>query len=455
MEHLNKLLSCIEKEPTIFKNPDLNYIVGLTNTQVKDLKKYAITNEFIKEEKKAFFLTQKGKKYLQENPIISWCSKEFPKRPEINLEYLKLDKMPPVLTKAIRCLARHLLEGEELKENSIEAYLKRELLSDNSVCIKLKKEIEDYILQGKKVKLTDFFEKFVAYGLTKSIIGILLLDVLAKNKEVLAIYEKLQFQLKLNQLMFDRMLFCPQNFEIQKTVMDDMPLLVDISKVLLNAGTKNILDITKSLIYFIRELDKYTLHTERLTKKTLRFRNVVMNAKDPISLFYRDIPKVLTGKLLSECGDELVDNYKIVLDELKNATKNMIEEISVFFFSSFNEKTRANLAKRFIKAQEFIGDKELRILLNNVVEKDADDILWINRIATFINKSRVPKDWSDEDVADFKIKVKELALKFFAIEAIVGVDMDCLSDEINNILTKILTLSKAEQNVILFKLVNA
>lgn len=454
MEHLNKLLSCIEKDPTIFKNPDLNYIVGLTNTQVKDLKKYAITNEFIKEEKKEFFLMKKGKLYLQENPIISWCSKEFPKRPEINLEYLKLDKMPPVLTKAIRCLARHLLEEEELKENSIESYLKRELLSDTSSCIELKKEIEDYILQGKKVKLTDFFEKFMSYGLTKSIVGILLLDVLAKNKEVLAIYEKLQFQLKLNQLMFDRMLFCPQNFEIQKTVMDDMPVLVDVSKVLSNNSTKNILDITKSLIYFIRELDKYTLHTERLTKKTLRFRNVVMNAKDPISLFYRDIPKVLTGNLLPECGDDLVDNYKNALEELKNATTNMISEISVFFFNSFNEKTRANLAKRFIKVQEFIGDKELRILLNNVVEKDADNILWINRIATFINKSRVPKDWSDQDVADFKIKVKELALNFFAIEAIVGADMDCLSRKVNNILSKISTLSKAEQNVILYKLVN-
>lgn len=454
MEHLNKLLSCIEKDPTIFKNPDLNYIVGLTNTQVKDLKKYAITNEFIKEEKKEFFLMKKGKLYLQENPIISWCSKEFPKRPEINLEYLKLDKMPPVLTKAIRCLARDLLEEEELKANSIESYLKRDLLSDASSCIELKKEIEDYILQGKKVKLTDFFEKFMSYGLTKSIVGILLLDVLAKNKEVLAIYEKLQFQLKLNQLMFDRMLFCPQNFEIQKTVMDDMPVLVDVSKVLSNNSTKNILDITKSLIYFIRELDKYTLHTERLTKKTLRFRNVVMNAKDPISLFYRDIPKVLTGNLLPECGDDLVDNYKNALEELKNATTNMISEISVFFFNSFNEKTRANLAKRFIKVQEFIGDKELRILLNNVVEKDADNILWINRIATFINKSRVPKDWSDEDVADFKIKVKELALNFFAIEAIVGADMDCLSRKVNNILSKILTLSKAEQNVILYKLVN-
>ena len=454
MEYLNKLLVCVEKDPKIFKNPDLNFIVGLTNTQIKDLKKYAIANELIKEDKKEYFLTEKGQKYLKENPIHSWCCKELPKRPEINLEYLKLDKMPPTLTKAIRCLARHLLEGEELKENSIESYLIRELLSGNSTCKNIKNEIEEYILQGKKIKLIGLFERFMFYGLTKSIVGILLLDVLAKNKDILAIYEKLQFQLKLNQLMFDRMIFCPQNFEIQKTVMDDLPILENISLVLSEEPSKNILDITKTLIYFIRDLEKYTLNTERLSKKTLRFRNVIMNAKDPISLFNRDIPKVLAGKFLAECDSEFLNAYKTAIDELKNATKNMVEEISDFFFESFNSKTRVDLTKRFESVEEFIGEKELRILFNNVTEKDADDILWINRIATFINKSRVPKDWTDEDVADFKIKVKDLALKFYTLEATVGTANVGQSESFDKLLAQILSLSKAEQSVILRKVVN-
>ena len=455
MEHLNKLLKNVEKESTIFKNPDLNFILGLTNTQIKDLKKFAIQNELIYEEKKEFFLTQKGKEYIAQNPIKSWCSKEFPKRPEINLEYLKLEKMPPILTKAIRCLARHLLENEDLKENSTESFLVRELLAENSTCKDLKKEIEQYVLQDKKIKLTDLFEHFQSYGLTKSIIGILLLDVLAHNKDILAIYEKLQFQLKLNQLMFDRMLFCPQNFEIQKTIMEELPILENISKVLSKEKTNNILDITKSLIYFIRELDKYTLHTERLSKKTLRFRNVIMNAKDPISLFYRDIPKVLSGKLLPECDEEFLKNYKSAIKELKNATNAMVDEINQFFFDSFNTKSREELSQRFEKVQEFIGEKELKILFNNVVEKEADNTLWINRIATFINKSRVPKDWSDEDVADFKVKVKDLAIKFYTIEATVGTTNLGISKNFDKIIKQLLELSKAEQNVILYKIVNA
>lgn len=454
MEHLNKLLYCVKKDSSIFKRPDLNFIVGLTNTQIKDLKKFAIANEFIKEDKKEFFLTEKGQKYLTENPLKSWCCNEFPKRPEINLEYLKLEKMPPILTKAIRCLARHLLENEELKENSIESYLMKELLSENSTCKNIKNEIEKYVLRGKKIKLTDLFEKFTSYGLTKSIVGILLLDVLAKNKDILAIYEKLQFQLKLNQLMFDRILFCPQNFEIQKTIMEDLPILEDISKILSDKPSKNILDITKNLIYFIRDLEKYTLHTERLSKKTLRFRNVIMNAKDPISLFNRDIPKVLSGKLLSECDSEFLKDYKTSIDELKNATSEMISEINKFFFESFKAKSRKELSDRFEKIQEFIGEKELKILFNNVVEKEADDILWINRIATFINKSRVPKDWNDEDVADFKVKVKDLALKFYTLEATVGITQVGISKNFEKVLKQLQELSQAEQCVIMRKIVN-
>lgn len=454
MEYLNKLLVYVEKDPKIFKKPDLNFIVGLTNTQIKDLKKYAITNELIKEDKKEYFLTPKGQNYLKENPIQSWCCKELPNRPEINLEYLKLDKMPPILTKAIRCLARHLLESEELKENSIESYLMRELLSESSTCKNIKNEIEEYILQGKKIKLTDLFERFMSYGLTKSIVGILLLDILAKNKDILAIYEKLQFQLKLNQLMFDRMIFCPQNFEIKKTIMEDIPIFEDISLVLSDKPTKNILDITKSLIYFIRDLEKYTLNTERLSKKTLRFRNAIMNAKDPISLFNRDIPKVLVGKFLSDCDSEFLSTYKSSIDELKNATKNMIFEINTFFFKSFNSKTREELRSRFESIEEYIGEKELKILFNNVVEKEADDILWINRIATFINKSRVPKDWSDEDVADFKVKVKDLALKLYTLEATVGTANIGQSNKFEKLIAQILSLSKPEQSVILRKVVN-
>lgn len=445
MEHLNKLLFHIESTPELFKQKDIGFILGLTNTQIKDLKKSAIENGFIVERQRQFYLTDLGKIYIQEHPFTP---------SGVNLEYLKFEKMPPILTKAIRCLARHLLENEELKEHSIETYLTQELLSGNSNCKNLREEIEKYILQGKKIKLTELFEEFVSKDYTKSVVAVLLLDVLAKNRDNLAIYEKLQFQLNLNQLMFDRMIFRPQNFEIQKTLMEELPILEEISLVLAEKSSKNILDITKALIHFIRELDKYTLNTERLSKKTLRFRNVIMNAKDPISLFNRDIPKVLSGKMLVDCDEEFLNNYKTAIKELKKATSNMVEEINNFFFESFRSTSRKELTERFEAIEEFIGEKELKILINNVIEKEAEDTLWIERIATFINKSRVPKDWSDEDVADFKVKVKELAIKFLALESTSGKITIVFDDKLNNLFKQLVELTQAEKNILLRRVIN-
>ena len=107
-----------------------------------------------------------------------------------------------------------------------------------------------------------------------------------------------------------------------------------------------------------------------------------------------------------------------------------------------------------MEIKEFINEKELKILFNNVIEINVSDNLWVNRIATFINKSRVPKDWNDEDVADFKIKIKELALKIFIIETTVGSDDKPLGRRSTKLLKEYLELSKIEQLGLLRKMAN-
>lgn len=447
MEHLAKTLIAIKKDSRLLQSPEVNFILGLTTSQVKELKKTAIAESLIEEHKREFTLTKAGEQYINEVPIVAWADEVNFKRPEINLEYLKLEKTPPTVTKAIRCLARHLLEGEDLKENSTEHYLIRELLCARSACAEIKKEIEKFVLQDNRVKLTCLFEKFMtpSYGLTKSIVSVLLLDVLARNKDILAIYENSQFQLKLSALMFDRMIYCPQNFELQKTVMEDLPILEKVSKIILPCKSTNILDLTKGLIYFIKNLDRYTLTTDRLSKNTIRFRNAVLNARDPINLFYKDIPKILDDKILCQCDKIFVKAFDEAVQELQGSYLNLIKEITAFLFDSFNEKSRGNLTKRFEAVHEFLSDNELKILHNNIKELNSSDKLWIERIATFINKSRVPKDWSDNDVADFKIKVKELALRFATIEATAGVTDLNLDSALTKVLEQISKFSKPQK----------
>ena len=130
MIYLNKLLHKIKENPTIFKSPEIILILGLTPTQIKDLKKFALEKSFLEQRKQEFFLTNLGAEYLNKNPLASWATSEYPNRPEINVEYLKLEKAPAVLTKAMRNLAKHLINGEELKAFSLEKALFEDLANN-------------------------------------------------------------------------------------------------------------------------------------------------------------------------------------------------------------------------------------------------------------------------------------------------------------------------------------
>lgn len=449
MLYLNKLLSRIKKDSKIFKNPQIILELGLTGTDIKNLKKYALENQLITQVKQEYFLTEEGEKYLVTNTTPKSKSQDFTLRPELNVEYLKEEKTPAVLTKAIRAYAKFLIENIEMKENSIENALQNDIKN----CKKLYSALEADILNKKRNNLNVIFEKYLQKGLTKSLIACIVLTVLVNNLEKTAIYEKSQFQLKFDALMFDRMVACPENFEIQKTEVPDEILLKDVSKIILNKTSNNILEITKGLYQTIKALDKYTMNTENLSKKTLRLRNVIVNAKDPISLFERDIPKALGQKSLKDCDREFLNELKISLKELKNCTENLVKDLKTFFFESFKTKSRKDLNERFLVIKEYIGEKELKILLNNVVDSDSDDTLWINRIATFINKSRVPKDWSDGDYADFKVKSKELAIKFFVLESTVGYAENSTTKNYHKVLNSFLNLTKAEQMILLRKAV--
>ena len=69
-------------------------------------------------------------------------------------------------------------------------------------------------------------------------------------------------------------------------------------------------------------------------------------------------------------------------------------------------------------------------------------------------KERVPKDWNDNDIADYKFKIKELALKFIILESTAGNFELIQSTKFDVLLEKIKELNSAEKNILLRKIVN-
>lgn len=66
----------------------------------------------------------------------------------------------------------------------------------------------------------------------------------------------------------------------------------------------------------------------------------------------------------------------------------------------------------------------------------------------------MPRDWTDYDIADYKLKIKELSLKVEAIESIID-GLKCpISDSFNKLLDDIEKLSIPEKNILLKKIIN-
>lgn len=450
MLYLNKFLNAIKKDSQIFKRKNIVNILGITFTEIKKLKKYALENELIIQNKKGIFLSDLGEQYLTQNPFINWDIEKYNLRPRINVEYFKEEKCSPVLKKAIRNLAKHLIEQEEIKQFSLEEALIEDIKNCENLILIIQKEI----LNGNEINLKILYDKYLKLGLTKSIISICILKILVNNIEKIAIYEKSQFQLNFNCLMFDRMFACPEHFEFKKTEMSEEFILKDISKIILNNKSTNILEITKGLFATIKRLDKYTLNTQNLTKETLRLRNILLNAKDPIILFKKDIPQVYGYKTIKDCDRKFLENFKKSLSELKNCSEDLLIELKQIILKTFHSQSKKELAERFLHAKNYIGENELKILFRNIINLGMSDELWTNRIATFINKYRVPKDWHDEDFANFKLKICELATRFFIIEATVGVSGKFAGKDFEILMNKYLSLTRQEQLLFLRKVAN-
>ena len=147
MLYLNKFLKTIKEDSKVLSSKNLILDFGLIMTQIKGLKKYAFENDLIEKTNQEYFLTQSGEEYLLKNPIEKWpVENKF--NLDINVEYLKESKTPSSLTKAMRLIAKYLLEGQPLKGCSLESALYEDIKN----CKNLALEIEKDVFNGKRTR---------------------------------------------------------------------------------------------------------------------------------------------------------------------------------------------------------------------------------------------------------------------------------------------------------------
>lgn len=451
-QHITKILKLLENDPEIFCREDLTFRAGLISSEIAAIKKNIKNNNLALCKGNRFYINDLGKNFIKENLETNKNINISPYFKDINLEYLKDTQSNPAVTRGINQLAKYLFDDNDaLKEWSVEYNIHREFFGTTSKLKFLYSDIENYILTNKKLKVSEYFTKYTnaPYMLTKSIASILILKFLAKNKDNIAIYKDQEIQLKIDSILFTNIIGSPERFELSDINITEIPIIYEISKLVLTEPTYNVLEITKGLLKQIKNLNYYTIHTNNLSIKSIKFRNAICNAEDPINLICKELPRILCKKKIIECSNDILPLFKGCLDELNNKYESLLRDLYYFILEAFNVDNRKNLEERFIKAKNYFNTNDLCILYKNVIDSSISDKLWTERICICINQSLAPEDWNDLLVADFKIKIKELALKFMVIETTAGTKDIALDKSAITFLNKLRELSKPQKITIL------
>ncbi len=217
-------------------------------------------------------------------------------------------------------------------------------------------------------------------------------------------------------------------------------IIKEFSKILYNKN-ENDLIVAKGVTDFIFSLDNYSLQSQKFTSKTLKIRDKVLN-NQKLSLVFKDIEKIIDKK-----------DVKFIMAELKNSYSNLLKEMFNFTLKAFGVKCKNDLLETFLNSKEYIENPQLKALFENI-NNSINDKIFTEKIASEINKNKHPKNWNSEDLANFKIKIKELGFKFQIIATTTHYSNITMNTATQKLFLKILELNLPQRNVLLRNLVN-
>ena len=168
--------------------------------------------------------------------------------------------------------------------------------------------------------------------------------------------------------------------------------------------------------------------TQTLRKKAKKLRNAVLDAREPDTLLFHDLPEVMGYPPFSAESDSKTETdqfFKILqntLDELKQAYPSLLNSIEQQIASNFSleykgEKLRIELTNIAKLLEEVTIGTQLTPFLMRICDSGLDLDSWLEAIATSI-VNKAPTSWIDTDTVQFEINLSQLARKFRHFEAV-------------------------------------
>ena len=391
------------------------------------------------------------------------CDDVYEITPFIRNELINRRKISGTVTTARKRLIQAMLENGDKKNLNITGYpaemsIYRSLLwntgihnqvegvwgfhppkpDDNSKIIHTWNAIETFLdsCEGERQPIVQLYENLMKppLGVRSGPLPILLCAVMLHYKTEIALYENGSFIADWSMPVFERFLKAPQRFELKRfrikgSRADVFARLLQMLKQPKTIEKPDLLTVVTPLIRFIAQLPKYTLATQELSDNAKNFRQVVLKAREPDELLFKQLPEAfgfpVIGTEVTTNSEKISEFFNILQDTLSELEQaydhllNWVEQllIEAFRLTSTTEKLRAELAKRAEPVLAVAVETNLKGFLIHVCSGGHDFTSWLEAIATYLAK-KPPAVWIDTDKAQFEINLSQIVRKFRNFEAI-------------------------------------
>jgi len=226
----------------------------------------------------------------------------------------------------------------------------------------------------------------------------------------------------------------PARFEVQYCKIDGVRAelferLLTVLDVKSSQGRQaELLDVVKTLCVFVAQLPAYVLNTKKLPESTLSVRNAILNAREPATLLFVDLPNACGFESLigdsapSKPVKAFVQALKSKLDELRFAFPGLQDRIreqlqEVFGLSGSTDEMRAAVGRRAQQILVSVTEPKLRAFCLRLSDSALAESDWIESLGSHL-AFKPPSKWHDAEEDLFKSELPQFASRFVRVESI-------------------------------------
>lgn len=272
------------------------------------------------------------------------------------------------------------------------------------------------------------------FGLRDGPLPILFLAFVLTHQDEIAFYEDGVYVPEVGIEVLERLVSRPETFEVQSYALQEeqQEVLDALAEKSVDPTTgestkAELLPLVKSLVRQAANWNEFTRRTHDLTPaRALSVREALLEATSPLDLLFEDLPEALGVELSGpESVDQFAEKLRDCLLAIHRAYPALLDEIEEGLRSAFDlpggpsVAAVASLRKRAKPMVDYAVEGRLQVFVRQAARL-GNQRDWREVLGTAVQDGKPPHAWSDRDVVDFQVKLKQVASSFTRLEELVA-----------------------------------